>query len=334
MSSFIDHAQIEIKAGKGGPGCVSFRREKYVPRGGPDGGNGGNGGSVFLVGDRNFRTLLDYRYQNIFQAPNGSPGQSRNKNGRRGTDLFIPVPLGTLILDAETGTQLADLVEDRQEVCLARGGVGGKGNAFFASATRQSPKFAQPGMPGETRKLILELKLLADIGLVGFPNAGKSTLISAISAARPKIADYPFTTLVPHLGVVHRGVDRSFVVADIPGIIEESHAGKGLGDRFLRHIERTAALLIIIDVSPGAQPHPETVPEILMRELEMYQTGLSERVKAIVAAKTDLGTDNVTRLRERAKKLNLDFFPISAVTRNGLTQLLNFMETRVGAGMQ
>jgi GTPase len=334
MSSFIDHAEIEIRSGNGGPGCVSFRREKYVPRGGPDGGDGGVGGSVLFVADVNFRTLLDYKYKRTFSAENGSPGSSRNKQGRKGKDLIIPVPIGTLILDTSSQECIADLTEHGQTFCAAQGGMGGKGNAFFKSATRQAPKFAQPGEPGEGCSLTLELKLLADIGLVGLPNAGKSTLVSVISAAKPKIADYPFTTLIPHLGVVRRDKGRSFVVADIPGIIEDSHSGKGLGDRFLRHIERSAILLILVDISTHVEPSPQDVPDILINELDAYKEGMSIHVKAVVATKCDMPDteENLRNLQQKAVEMGLPFIPISAITNKNLKLLLDFMENEYTKG--
>ncbi len=329
MNSFVDQAGIEVKAGNGGAGCVSFRREKYIPRGGPDGGDGGKGGDIVITADPGLRTLLDFRFKRIFHAANGRPGQGNNKHGRNGADIIIPVPVGTLIFDRETGECLADLTEPGQKVIVVSGGRGGKGNAFFATATRRTPRFAQPGEPGALRLLRLELKLLADIGLVGLPNAGKSTLISVISAAKPKIANYPFTTLTPHLGVVRRGVDRSFVVADIPGIIQGAHTGKGLGDSFLRHIERSAILIILVDVAEIAEPSPDRVPEILMKELAAYQPGMEKRVRAFVATKMDIGVDpeRIEQLEKAAKQHGVAFFRISAATRQGLESLLNFMET-------
>ncbi|MCD4654208.1 GTPase ObgE, partial [bacterium] len=254
MGSFVDQAQIEIHSGKGGAGCVSFRREKYVPRGGPDGGDGGKGGDVILVASAQQRTLLDFKYKKIYKAGNGRPGSGNNRHGKAGRGVTIRVPLGTLIIDDATGELIVDFVEAGQSIIIAKGGRGGKGNAHFVTATHQVPRHAQSGEPEESFVVNLELKLIADIGLVGFPNAGKSTFISVVSKAKPKIANYPFTTLTPVLGVVRRGVDREFVIADIPGIIEGSHDGRGLGDQFLRHIERSAALLLMVDVSDIADP--------------------------------------------------------------------------------
>ncbi len=328
MSSFVDHAKIEIQSGKGGAGCVSFRREKYIPRGGPDGGDGGAGGCVYLKAEPNQRTLLEYHYQRIFKADDGRPGSKRMRYGAKGKDVVIPVPPGTIVYDTDTNECIIDLKEKSQLFMVAPGGRGGKGNAFFATATRQAPKFAQPGEPGIYRKLTLELKLLADIGLVGLPNSGKSTLISIISEAKPKIADYPFTTLIPHLGVVRRGPNREFVVADIPGIIEGAHDGKGLGDRFLRHIERSALLLLLVDTSLTYDITPEKTPEILLNELRLYQEILPLRVRAIVATKIDVpgSQDQIGKLEEIARQLDLHFLAISSATKQNIDPLLDFME--------
>ncbi len=336
MSNFVDFARIEVQSGKGGPGCVSFRREKYAPRGGPDGGDGGEGGSVYIKAEPEFRTLLDYKYKQHFKADNGQSGSGRQRHGRKGRDLYIPVPVGTVIMDSDSGEVLADLDKPHETILLIQGGRGGKGNAFFVSSTHQAPKFAQPGEPAELKIINLELKLLADIGLVGFPNAGKSTLISAISEARPKIAGYPFTTLVPHLGVVRRGVDREFVVADIPGIIEDSWKGKGLGGQFLRHIERSALLLILVDVSPYSDQNPADAPRILMNELNHYQDALGDRVRAVVATKIDIIESDAGRdeLREIVIGMGLQYFEISAATQKNLKPLLNFMENECARSIQ
>ena len=243
---FIDQATINVKSGNGGNGVVSFRREKYIPKGGPDGGNGGNGGSIIIRADKQLTTLMDFRYRRKYTAPDGDRGQGANKTGKSGEDIVLRVPEGTIINDQESGKQLADLISHGDQIIIVRGGRGGKGNAEFATSTRQAPRIAQHGTPGEERTLDLQLKLLADVGLIGFPNAGKSTLISRISAAKPKIADYPFTTLIPNLGIVRFGEFRSFVVADMPGLIEGAHAGKGLGIQFLQHIERTRVLVFLL----------------------------------------------------------------------------------------
>jgi len=257
---FIDEVKISVRAGHGGSGCVSFRREKYVPRGGPDGGDGGRGGNIVFLADRGETTLLKFRYKKIFDAQRGGNGEGRNRHGRDGEDVIITVPLGTVIKDAETGEVLCDLTDDGMEYIACEGGIGGKGNAFFKSSVRQAPKFAQPGMPGMERELQLELKLLADVGLVGLPNAGKSTLISRLTAARPKIADYPFTTIEPKIGVV-KAEDDSFVMADMPGLIKGAHDGKGLGIKFLRHIERTKILVYVLDMAAfdGRDPYDDFI---------------------------------------------------------------------------
>ena len=290
--TFVDEAQIHVASGAGGAGCVSFRREKFVPRGGPDGGDGGRGGSTILVADRNQNTLLSFRARREFRAADGAPGGGSRATGADGDDVAIHVPVGTLVLDAEAdeaAEPLADLHEDGQRFVAARGGRGGRGNAYFKNSTRQTPDFAQPGQSGQNRSLQLSLKLLADVGLVGFPNAGKSTLIRQISAARPKVASYPFTTLVPSLGVVERG-DFRFVVADIPGLIEGASDGVGLGDRFLRHVERTRVLVHLLDL--GAMLYEGRDPlsdyEALRRELARYRDSLLERRELVLLNKLDL----------------------------------------------
>lgn len=282
---FIDEARIFVRAGVGGAGAVSFRREKFVPRGGPDGGDGGDGGDVVLVVDQNENTLLKLKYNQHFRAEHGENGSGARKHGKSGEPVIITVPLGTIARDEETGEVLADLSEPDDRAVVAKGGRGGRGNARFVSATNQAPRRHDTGMPGEERTLALELKLLADVGLVGFPNAGKSTLISRISAAHPKIADYPFTTLEPSLGIVKYGGEKTFVMADIPGIIEGAHEGKGLGLRFLRHIERTKALLFTIE---AAHEDPVAEYRLLLRELELYSTELLRKPRLIVLTKTDL----------------------------------------------
>ncbi len=325
MSSFIDESRIEVKSGDGGPGAISFRREKYIPRGGPDGGDGGRGGDVVLIADLGLRTLLEYRYKKEFKAGSGSHGGGRMCHGKNGADCTIRLPVGTLVYNDESGELLADLTEHGQSVVLAHGGRGGKGNAFFATAVMQTPKFAQPGERGVFLKLRLELKLLADVGLVGFPNAGKSTLVSAVSASKSKIADYPFTTLHPHLGVVRLDTERSFVIADIPGLIEGSHQGKGLGDQFLRHIERSCVLVLVIDVSEYAVPEADIAAETLFRELELYRPGMSRNVRAIAASKMDLpvAPDRLEKLEEVARRKHIELFRISAATRLGTPELCN-----------
>jgi GTPase len=324
---FVDYAEIFVQAGRGGRGCVSFRREKYVPRGGPDGGDGGRGGHIIFRAAKDLNTLLDFRYRREYRAIKGQHGMGQKMHGRDGDDLVIPVPLGTVIKDKETGGVVADLVEDAQEFVSARGGRGGQGNQHFATATRQVPRFAQPGEEGEERHLILELKLLADVGLVGLPNAGKSTLISVISAARPKIADYPFTTLVPHLGVVKFEDYTSFVVADIPGLIEGAHQGAGLGFQFLRHLERTRIFLHLVDVSDVSEADPVEQYQKIRQELTLYSDGLALKRHAVVASKLDAAPDSMglDKLREYCKTKDIDFFAVSSVTRKGIRELLRYL---------
>ncbi|RKY64648.1 MAG: GTPase ObgE [Candidatus Latescibacterota bacterium] len=282
---FIDEARIYVKAGDGGNGCVSFRREKFVPRGGPDGGDGGDGGNVIFRVDSNLRTLLDFHYQKHFRAERGGHGKGKQMTGKRGKDLIIRVPPGTVIKDAETGSVLADLTEDEQSQIIASGGKGGRGNARFATSVRQTPRWAEKGTKGEEKVLYLELKLIADVGLVGFPNVGKSTLLSKLSAAHPKIADYPFTTLEPTLGIVPVGKFGSFVMADIPGLIEGAHQGRGLGFRFLRHIERTRILLFLID-STGGQAEENL--QSLQKELALFKRNLLQKPYLVALTKIDL----------------------------------------------
>ncbi|ABB13865.1 MULTISPECIES: GTPase ObgE [Carboxydothermus] len=320
---FYDTAKIYVKAGDGGNGCVSFRREKYVPNGGPDGGDGGRGGSVILVGDEGLNTLLDFRYKRHYKAPRGEHGKGSNRHGKAGENLYIRVPVGTVVKDEATGEILADITEHGQEVVVARGGRGGRGNAHFASPTHQAPKFAELGEPGEERWLLLELKLLADVGLVGYPNAGKSTLISRVSAARPKIADYPFTTLTPNLGVVEVGEGQSFVMADIPGLIEGAHAGVGLGHQFLRHVERTRVLLMVLDMSGFEGRDPVDDFEVLLKELKLYNEQLLTKPLVIAANKMDTANaqENLEKLKQHIAG-KYEIYPISALTGEGLKPLI------------
>lgn len=324
---FVDEVRITVKAGNGGNGICSFRREMFVPRGGPDGGDGGHGGDIIMAASYRLTTLLDLRYLNHYEAEDGRAGGGSNCTGRSGKDTTITVPVGTIVYEDETHEILADFVEDGQTAIIARGGRGGKGNSNFATSVNRVPTKCTPGTPGEERALHLELKLLADVGLVGFPNAGKSTLIAAISAARPKIADYPFTTLIPNLGVVRWGSDRSFVVADIPGLIEGAHDGKGLGIQFLRHIERTAFLLHLIDVSEWAPDDPVVSFETLRRELAAYDAALTSRPFAIVPTKIDvLGTsDRLATLQSFCRSRSYPCLPISAATNDGLDSLITYI---------
>ncbi|MBI5214841.1 MAG: GTPase ObgE [Ignavibacteriae bacterium] len=320
---FIDEATIVVKAGNGGNGCISFRREKYVPKGGPDGGTGGRGGSVVIRADRQLTTLMDYRYKRHYLALSGDNGQGANKTGRNGEDIILRVPCGTVIKEQETETILTDLVEDKDEFVVAKGGRGGRGNAEFATSTNQAPRKAEQGTKGEERTIHLELKLLADIGLVGFPNAGKSTLISRISAAKPKIADYPFTTLIPNLGIVRFGEYKSFVVADMPGLIEGAHDGRGLGIQFLRHIERTKVLVFLIDC------FSDDVKEqynILLNELELFNKELVKKPQIILITKMDSADDEFRKKILKVKfKRGIPVLHISSVSGEGLEEVIKLM---------
>jgi GTP-binding protein len=316
MMQFVDHVRIFARSGDGGDGCVSFRREKYVPRGGPDGGNGGNGGDIIVVACSSLNTLLDLRYRQRYVAGRGGHGLGKRMDGARGEDVRIEVPVGTIVKDTETGRTVADLTVDGAEVILLKGGRGGRGNAAFATPSNRAPRSNEEGQVGEERTFGIELKLLADIGLVGYPNAGKSTLLSRLSAAHPKIADYPFTTLTPNLGIVHVGPYRSFVMADIPGLIEGASSGRGLGFQFLRHLERTHVLLFLIEVmSPDIDRDYAT----LQRELRLFNEALLEKPRIVAITKMDLSTDTVpprTRMTDGAPCL-----PISAINGKGLETL-------------
>jgi GTPase len=324
---FIDEVRIKVKAGDGGNGCVAFRREKYVPHGGPSGGDGGRGGNVILVANANYNTLLHFRFNPEHNAERGRHGEGSNRTGRMGGDVELAVPVGTIVFDADTGEQLVDFTEAGQRFTVAKGGRGGRGNARFASATHQTPTEHEDGRPGQELRLRLELKLLADAGLVGFPNAGKSTLISRISAARPKIADYPFTTLEPNLGVVSAGEYSSYVVADIPGLIEGAHLGHGLGIQFLRHIERTRLLVHLVDVSEMSGRDPVEDFHVIMSELGRYSEELAAKPMFVAASKIDVAQDpaRIDAVRLLAEERNLPFFEISAVTGQGLDELKRAM---------
>jgi GTP-binding protein len=331
---FIDTAEIHVKAGDGGNGCVAFRREKLVPRGGPSGGDGGNGGSVWAVADPSCNTLYHLRHQNSYRAGRGEHGMGSNRHGKAGEDVEVRLPLGSVITDAESGERIADLVEAGQRVLLTRGGNGGWGNQHFATPTRQAPRFAKPGLPGEERRLAIELKLLADVAIIGLPNAGKSTLISAISAARPRIADYPFTTLVPHLGVVTAHDQRTLVVADIPGLIEGAHRGVGLGIRFLRHVERCRLLCHLVDASTAGDAERDVAT--IEAELEKFSPDVARRPRVLVASKCDAVSDpaRLASIREAARRRDLPFFEISAVTHAGLPELVAHLFHEAGSAPQ
>jgi len=325
---FVDEAKIWVKAGDGGNGCVSFRREKYVPKGGPDGGDGGKGGNIYFIADENLDTLLDFAGKHHWHAENGRPGLGQNKAGADGEDLIIRVPPGTLIYDADFNILLKDLNEIGMKVCIALGGRGGKGNKAFATSVHQAPRYAEPGTPGQERNLRLELKLIADVGLVGMPNAGKSTLISRCSAARPKIASYPFTTLEPILGIVKLSDDRRFVMADLPGLIEGAHKGTGLGYEFLRHVERTRIIVHILDIMPIDGTDPVKNYRTIRKELRQYSKALAEKAEIIVANKIDLDPDNKA-VKKLKKKLDSKIVPISAVTGKGVRELSELLWKKV-----
>jgi GTP-binding protein len=328
---FIDEAKIYVKAGDGGNGCLAFRREKYVPRGGPSGGDGGRGGDIYMVANEHVNTLLHFRFNPEHKAQRGRHGEGSNCTGQEGKSINLEVPVGTVVYDADSGEKLYDFTHAGERFLVARGGKGGRGNARFTTATHQAPTEHEEGKPGDERRLRLELKLLADVGLVGFPNAGKSTLISRISAARPKIADYPFTTLVPNLGVVKMDDFRSFVVADIPGLIEGAHLGHGLGIQFLRHIERTKLLVHMVDVSEASARDPVEDFETVMRELASFSEDLAKKPMLVVASKLDAAQDQerVASLERLAAKKNLPYFEISSVTGVGLEALRYAIAERV-----
>jgi GTP-binding protein len=323
---FIDEAKIHVKAGDGGNGCVSFRREKCCPKGGPDGGDGGDGGSIFIKADPGYHTLIDLYYRPLYKAGRGRHGQGKKKYGAHGEDIVIKVPVGTVIKDLETGELLCDLDREDAVFMAAKGGKGGKGNAQFATSTRQAPRFAIPGGAGEERDLKLELKLVADVGLAGLPNVGKSTLISCISAAKPKIADYPFTTLSPNLGVVRVGDFQSFVIADIPGLIEGAHQGIGLGDRFLKHIERSKILVHLVDISQDHDREPTQDIRVINNELIKYNEDLGKKTQIIVGNKLDRASSEKSRSLELyCKKQGDPCFFISALTGQGTKDMVKYI---------
>jgi len=333
---FVDEATIDIAAGNGGAGCVSFRREKFIPFGGPNGGDGGRGGSVFAVADRNLNTLIDYRYARRHEARNGESGRGSDQSGAAADDIVLRMPVGTIVKDLESGQVIAELLEPDQRVLLARGGDGGFGNLHFKSSTNRAPRQKTPGWPGEQKKLLLELRVLADVGLLGMPNAGKSTLIAAISNARPKIADYPFTTLHPNLGVVRVGPERSFVVADIPGLIEGAADGAGLGHQFLRHLQRTRLLLHIVDMAPfDDQVDPVAQARAIVKELRRYDRTLVDKPRWLVLNKMDMvpAGERDARTREFVRRLRWKgpVFQISALAREGLEPLVRAVYDHVAA---
>jgi GTP-binding protein len=329
---FIDEVLITVKAGDGGNGCLAFRREKFVPRGGPSGGDGGRGGDVIFVASEHHNTLLHLRYNPEHTAERGRHGEGSNRTGREGKSIEVPVPVGTVVCDAETGEKLVDFTTPGQTLTVANGGRGGRGNARFATSTHQAPTEHEEGKPGDFLKLRLELKLLADVALVGFPNAGKSTLISRLSAAKPKIADYPFTTLEPNLGVVEAG-DKTFVLADIPGLIEGAHEGHGLGIRFLRHVERTRLLVHLVDVSDFTGRDPAHDFDVILTELGSFSQGLADKPMLVAASKIDACQDStrIDAVRTKAQQHGMPFFQISSATGEGIEELRFAMSSRLPA---
>ncbi|MCX8073107.1 MAG: GTPase ObgE [Candidatus Binatia bacterium] len=327
---FVDEVEVYVRGGDGGRGCVSFCREKYRPRGGPDGGDGGDGGDVVLVADEGLSTLLDFRFQPELRAKRGEHGRGKQQYGKRGEDVVARVPCGTLVYDADTGELLADLQKAGERVVVARGGRGGKGNMHFATPTNQAPRYAQPGTPGEERRLRLELQLLADVGLIGFPNVGKSSLLRRVSAARPRVADYPFTTLVPHLGVVRADEDLSFVLADLPGLIEGAHQGQGLGDRFLRHVARTKLLLHVLDVGGLSGRDPVEDFDKINRELAAFDPRLARKPQMVAANKIDLNGARrcFAEVERRLVARGIEVHPISAATGEGVQALMKLVGQR------
>lgn len=327
---FVDEAVIKVKAGHGGPGCVSFRREKYIPLGGPDGGDGGRGGSIIFIGDEGVNTLYDVRFKREITAENGGNGESSNCYGRGGEDVLLKVPVGTLIYNNDTGQLLVDIVSHGQKFVAAQGGMGGRGNAKFKNSVQKAPRYAQDGMPGEERTIRFELKLIADVGIIGFPSVGKSTLISVVSNARPKIAEYHFTTLVPNLGMVENFNFIPYVIADIPGLIEGAHEGAGLGHQFLRHVERTKFLIHIVEIN-AARKSPVNDIEILNRELALFSNELAQKEQIFVLNKIDIYSEAEEQLRDELREYlkGKTYFEISGVTRTGVSQLMSFVGKRV-----
>jgi len=321
---FVDEAVISVQSGDGGRGCVSFRREKYIPKGGPDGGDGGNGGNVIIRATRRLHTLNDYKLKKHFKAQNGKPGRGKNQTGKDGRDVVIRVPLGTIIYDHESGEVIADLIQDDQEIVVLIGGKGGRGNQHFATPTHRAPRIAQPGLPGQEKVLTLSLKYLADIGLIGFPNAGKSTLLSRLTMARPRIDSYPFTTLIPNLGVIVFDDERTLIIADIPGLIEGASEGRGLGHRFLRHIERTKLLVHLIDITYVPKNDLLEDFHILRGELEKFDPSLKQKDQMVLINKVDIHTSehrDISSLRRALQEMGIDALPISALTGEGLDEM-------------
>lgn len=332
MVRFIDEAKIHVRSGRGGNGCVSFRREKFVPRGGPNGGDGGNGGDIVLKAAANKNSLLDFRYKQHYTAKSGQHGRGKNQHGKTAPALMIPVPIGTVVKNYETDEIMDDLISDGQEMIVAKGGRGGRGNSHFKTSVNRAPKYAEQGEEGEENTIKLELKLLADVSVIGLPNAGKSSLISRISAARPKVADYPFTTLTPNLGVVTYDGGKTFVVADVPGLIKGAHAGAGLGITFLKHIERTKIIIHLIDVSPLTKRDPVGDYKILNDELEAYSPELKKKPQIVALNKIDIkeANEKLVEIRKKFKKIGVEVFPISALTGDGIKELIRETTRQLG----
>jgi GTP-binding protein len=333
---FLDEAVITARSGDGGKGCISFRREKFIPKGGPDGGDGGNGGGIVIRATRRLNTLTYFTSHKYFKAPDGEPGRGKNQSGKIGADLFIDVPLGTIIEGLDTGELLADLIHDKEEFLILPGGKGGKGNQHFSTSTNRAPKIAQPGLPGREKRLKLLLKFLADIGLIGLPNAGKSTLLSRLSMARPKIDSYPFTTLIPNLGVMTFDNERSLVIADIPGLVEGASAGRGLGHRFLKHIERTKLLLHLLDITYKADQDILGDFHSLIHEMEVYNPALIDKPQIVLINKIDIYSPehrDIKTLRMTLEEMGMESLPISALTGEGLDKLKKIIMEKMGKGL-
>ena len=329
---FIDEAVITVVSGNGGKGCVSFRRERFIPKGGPDGGDGGNGGDIIIKASKKIHTLSDFSSKKHFKSQNGSPGKGKNQTGKDGSNTLIEVPLGTTVYDKDSGEMIADLIRDDEEILIVSGGRGGKGNRHFTTSTNRAPRFAQPGIPGSEKRLLLTLRYIADIGLIGLPNAGKSTLLSRLTKAHPKIGRYPFTTLVPNLGVIEYEDKSSLILADIPGLVEGAGEGKGLGHRFLKHIERTGFLLHIIDIAQDPSQDPLYSFHLIQKELEKYHPSLTGKGQMVLINKIDLikpGQFNIDKIRSELKRIDLESLPISALKGDGLDELKKILKNKI-----
>jgi GTP-binding protein len=328
---FIDEVEIKLIAGKGGNGCVSFRREKFIPKGGPDGGDGGRGGNIYLEATSQLSTLSDLRYKKIIKAPNGENGKGKDRYGKNGEDIFIKVPVGTIVKDKTTGEKLCDLTKDKEIFLIAKGGKGGRGNIHFATPTRQAPRYAEEGKKGEERELVLELKLLADVGIIGYPNAGKSTFISVVSNVKPKISDYPFTTLIPNLGVVEYNSEQSFVIADIPGLIEGASEGKGLGIRFLKHIERTKILLHLVDITPLDINKLYENYKNIRKELEKFNREILDKKEFVCLSKIDIADEEISKklAKKLSEKISKQVYLLSSATKKGVKNIIDKIASEI-----